>query len=561
MAIYHLTAKIIKRSEGRSAVAAAAYRSGDTLTNEYDGRIHDYSRKGWIEHNEILLPSNAPERLKDRSTLWNEVEQIEQSSNSQLAREIELALPNELSPEERLNLLHEFIEINFLSKGMCVDAAIHNPPVRDEKNRPVDKDGNPTTRREDMIFRNVHAHLMSPMRPLDAAGNWAMKYEKCYLCRKENKEEKIPVSQIREAEAEGWKKQYRYKIGKKTVWLTADTAKKEGLKRVDKQPKTVNIPNPLVAYWNSKDTLMEWRKSWAELCNQYYEKNHIEARIDHRSYAEQGIDRISTVHMGVQAYQMEKKGIRTELGDLNREIKKDNEFLSGFQKQMERMEQKEMELLNRTAAHLEGLRARYTVCAYHQLILSASLADEHNQEETERMTASAMAESAKQTAEFLESLMKAQEQKQIEMQHTNPVYVQKKRKLKEEILENEIRIQELKQKMDELKEKKKLLKTEPVSDPEVLKEQKKRIASLRNSQSQIYKEFYLLVEENKENMEKLKEVMKQKRITYERQTEETLKEHCVGQFQKKALAQAQKQAPDLPEDTSHGIQQKISHKR
>ncbi len=170
MAIYHLTVKIIKRSEGRSAVAAAAYRSGDTLTNEYDGRTHDYSRKGWIEHNEILLPSNALERLKDRSTLWNEVEQIEQSSNSQLAREIELALPNELSPEERLNLLHEFIEINFLSQSMCVDAAIHNPPVRDEKNRPVDKDGNPTTRREDMIFRNVHAHLMSPMRPLDAAG-------------------------------------------------------------------------------------------------------------------------------------------------------------------------------------------------------------------------------------------------------------------------------------------------------------------------------------------------------------------------------------------------------
>lgn len=115
--------------------------------------------------------------------------------------------------------------------------------------------------------------------------------------------------------------------------------------------------------------------------------------------------------------------------------------------------------------------------------------------------------------------------------------------------------------MDDLKEKKKLLKAEPTLDPEVLKEQKKRIDALRNSQSQIYKEFYLLVEENKEYMEKLKELMKQKRITYDRQTEEKLKEHCAGQFQKKVLIQAQKQAPDLPEDTSHGIHQKMAQKR
>ena len=97
MAIYHLSVKIIGRNAGRSSVAAAAYRSGDTLTNEYDGLTHDYSRKHWIEHTEIMLPPNAPESFKDRSTLWNAVELAEKSSNAQLAREVEIALPRELT--------------------------------------------------------------------------------------------------------------------------------------------------------------------------------------------------------------------------------------------------------------------------------------------------------------------------------------------------------------------------------------------------------------------------------------------------------------------------------
>ena len=77
MAIYHLSVKIIGRNSGRSAVAAAAYRSGDTLTNHWDGLTHDYSRKGWIEHTEILLPEHAPEEFKNRSALWNAVEKAE----------------------------------------------------------------------------------------------------------------------------------------------------------------------------------------------------------------------------------------------------------------------------------------------------------------------------------------------------------------------------------------------------------------------------------------------------------------------------------------------------
>ena len=93
MAIYHLNVKIIGRNSGRSSVAAAAYRSGDTLVNEWDGLTHDYSKKNWIEHSEIMLPDNAPQSFRDRGTLWNAVEMSEKSSNAQLAREIEISLP------------------------------------------------------------------------------------------------------------------------------------------------------------------------------------------------------------------------------------------------------------------------------------------------------------------------------------------------------------------------------------------------------------------------------------------------------------------------------------
>ncbi len=99
IAIYHCTIKIIKRSEGRSAVAAAAYRSGQKLTNQWDGQTHDYTRKGGVVHSEILLPAHAPPTVSDRSTLWNSVEAIEKSGKSQFAREIEIALPAELDRE------------------------------------------------------------------------------------------------------------------------------------------------------------------------------------------------------------------------------------------------------------------------------------------------------------------------------------------------------------------------------------------------------------------------------------------------------------------------------
>ena len=138
----HIPVSIIKRSAGRSAVAAAAYRSGTKLTNEWDGMTHDYTRKGGIVHAEIMLPAHAPPEFADRSILWNSVEQIEKARDSQLAREIEAALPRELSGEQQLALVRAYVKDNFVDKGMCADFAIHdkgtgNPHVHMKKKLPI----------------------------------------------------------------------------------------------------------------------------------------------------------------------------------------------------------------------------------------------------------------------------------------------------------------------------------------------------------------------------------------------------------------------------------------
>jgi ATP-dependent exoDNAse (exonuclease V) alpha subunit len=137
LAIYHLSIKIITRGEGKSAVAAAAYRAAAQITNEYDGLIHDYTKKSGVVHTEILLPDHAPAEYADRAVLWNAVEKIEKQCNSQLAREIEIALPVELTAEQNISLVRRFVNEQFVTAGMCADICVH------DKN-----EGNP------------HAHIM-----------------------------------------------------------------------------------------------------------------------------------------------------------------------------------------------------------------------------------------------------------------------------------------------------------------------------------------------------------------------------------------------------------------
>ncbi len=164
MAIYHCSIKIISRGKGKSAVAAAAYRSGEKITNDYDGITHDYTRKSGVVHTEILLPDNAPAEYVNcqsgslRAVLWNAVEKIEKAKNSQLAREIELALPAELTMEQNISLARDYVRTHFVSAGMCADICIHDT-----------SSGNP------------HAHILLTMRPFEQCGTWGAKSRKEYV--------------------------------------------------------------------------------------------------------------------------------------------------------------------------------------------------------------------------------------------------------------------------------------------------------------------------------------------------------------------------------------------
>lgn len=154
MAIYHLEAKIVKRSDGRSAVAAAAYRSGSRIERAETGDCPDYRRKGGVVSTDLLTPVGAPEWAKDRAQLWNAVEAVETRKNSQLAREIEVALPNELDPATARALVMVWAKRELVARGMCADVCIHDP-------EPVPGGS-----------QNRHAHILCTVRGFDG-DSWA----------------------------------------------------------------------------------------------------------------------------------------------------------------------------------------------------------------------------------------------------------------------------------------------------------------------------------------------------------------------------------------------------
>jgi hypothetical protein len=157
MAIFHLSAKVISRGKAQSAIAAAAYRSGDRLRDEQDGTQKYYaSRDERIVFTDIMAPKDAPEWAHDRNALWNEAERAERRKDAQLAREIEVSLPHELTDRQREWLIKDFARETFVRKGYAVDIAIHAPDKTSDD-------------------RNHHAHLMVTMRTLDADGFAAKK--------------------------------------------------------------------------------------------------------------------------------------------------------------------------------------------------------------------------------------------------------------------------------------------------------------------------------------------------------------------------------------------------
>ncbi len=266
MALFHFSVTQTKRSAGQSAIASAAYRSGEKLYSEYYGEYSDYTRKGGVICSDILLPPHAPREYADRQTLWNAVEKAERGKNAQLAYSFEISLQNEFSLEENIALAREFLFTEFVSRGMTVDVSFHEPE------------------REDGGTPNPHFHFLCPIRPIEPDGKW------------------------------GYKQRRVYELD-------------EGGNRIrDENGKFVFNAVPTTD-WGSPETLEHWREQWAAMCNAKFAEKGLDCHIDHRSYERQGVELLPTVHEGATVRAMEKKGIRTEKGEFNRFIKATNALI------------------------------------------------------------------------------------------------------------------------------------------------------------------------------------------------------------------------------------------
>lgn len=240
-------------------------------------------------------------------------------------------------------VLQDFIREQFVADGMCADAAIH------------DTDGH-----------NPHAHILLTVRPLDEQGKWQYKTEKEYLCMKNGEERGFTAAEFRTAQADGWEKQYPYKVGRKKVYMTPSAAETQGLVRADKHPKSTRYgrQNPISERWNSEEQLVAWRAAWADVSNRYLERAGREERIDHRSNAARGIDEIPTIHEGVAAQALERKGIISDRCEINRQIKADNAMLRELKAEIKKLAALVARTVPAIAEGLEKLRSRVLIYCY-----------------------------------------------------------------------------------------------------------------------------------------------------------------------------------------------------
>ena len=343
MAIYHLEAKMVSRGAGRSAVAASAYLSCSRMLNEYDGVQHDYTRKQGLVWQAVFLPDMAPVEWQDREKLWNAVEETEKTKDSRLAREFVAALPIELSRQQQIALLQKFVREQFVAEGMCADVAVH------------DTDGH-----------NPHAHILLTVRPLTETGAWQYKTEKEYLCVKGGEERGFTAAEFKSAQAEGWEKQYQYKVDKKKVYMAPSQAEKCGYERVSKYPKSTKYgrQNPISARWNSEEHLLVWREAWATAANRCLELAGHAERIDHRSHAARGLEERPTVHEGVAVQALERRGILSDRCELNRQIKADNALLRELKAELKKLSDLVVHTVSAVAERLEKLRGRVLIFCY-----------------------------------------------------------------------------------------------------------------------------------------------------------------------------------------------------
>ena len=259
-------ASIVQRSKGQSAVEQSAYISRTSLYSDYYGMTYNRTAKEDLVGAGVLLPEHAPPEFADRAVLWNSVEKNEKAKNAQLARSLKYSLPNEWDEATARQVMERFIKEQFVDKGMCADYGIH---------RSYNDKGQP----------NLHIHILLTLRPLNEDGTWGAKSRKEYVLDADG-------NRIPNASGKGYKS------------------------------RKVNVID-----WNEKGKAKEWRNAIAEVINATNEKAGIAERVDPRSYKDREIPLIPTIHLGERASALERKGIRTERGNINRAIEKYNAMI------------------------------------------------------------------------------------------------------------------------------------------------------------------------------------------------------------------------------------------
>lgn len=422
IAIYHFEAKMISRGTGRSVVAAAAYASCSKIYNDYDGMMHDYTRKHGCVYSEIFLPSNAPPEWQDRTELWNAVEAAEKAKDSRLARELIVALPVEIGLDEWKDILKDFISKQCVNKGMCADVSIH------------DTDGH-----------NPHAHILLTMRPIDDKGKWQAKTQKEYLCKRGDEERGFTAAEFKTAQADGWEKQYQYKVDKKKLYMTPTEAEQQGYERVSKNPKSTRYgrQNPICAEWNSEEQVLRWRKAWEGVTNKALEQNSIDARVDCRSFKECGIDEQPTIHEGVSAHIIEQRGGVSERCEMNRQIKADNALLLEIKKQIKKLSAIVVDKVKKTvldfANTLENLRNRYIFNRY-EITQNENISTELKQYNT---TIDVTVQRYNGIVQQLDNKITELKKMKAEQKHLNPIHIFRHKELTEHIDKTEKEIKKL----------------------------------------------------------------------------------------------------------------------
>ena len=252
-----------------------------------------------------------------------------------------MALPIELSLEQNIRLIKDYVQTQFVADGMCADVCIH------------DTDGH-----------NPHAHILLTIRPLKEDGTWQSKTEKEYLCFRDGIEQVFTASEFLSAQKDGWEKQYLYSVDGVKKYLPPSQA--DGYERLSKHPKSSKLgrQNPITEKWNSSKQLTVWRKAWADEMNLHLERAGYDVRVDHRSFKAQGIDRQPTIHEGVFAIRMERKGRKSDRREINRTIFKDNSALAYWAEAVINLTKALVLLMPVIANVLETIRVQLLVLIY-----------------------------------------------------------------------------------------------------------------------------------------------------------------------------------------------------